>query len=519
MSRTSESPFGAASFDSLTPLTFLRRSAVVHADRTAYVFGDRERSYAEFAIECRSFAGALMQWGIEPGDRVAVLAPNTPLMLRAQFAVAMAGGVITPINVRLSAGEVAAIVSHSGARILIHDDELSGLSTAVSSAEIVSESRFDELVRGAAEVDLEVPDEMGLLSLNYTSGTTGAPKGVMAHHRGAYLQALSMTLHAQLRPESRYLWTLPMFHCNGWAFPWAVTAAGATHVCVREVEPTSIWAALNSGTVSHLCAAPTVLTMLSVHPDRRRVEQRVWIATGGAPPAPKLIGELEELGLTPTHLYGLTECFGPAVINEPKPAWESLSGDGYARAIARQGSVNIVGRNLRVLDTEDKDVAADGESVGEVILRGNNVSLGYFQDAEATEKAMGTGWFRTGDLGVLHPDGTLELKDRAKDVIISGGENIASIEVEQALASHPAVLECAVVAAPDEKWGERPVAFVTLRPAMIASTEELIAYVRGRIAHFKAPREVFFGVLPKSGTGKILKFRLREEARRHVADR
>ena len=334
----------------------------------------------------------------------------------------------------------------------------------------------------------------------------------MYSHRGAYLQSLAMTAQTGLDVRSSYLWTLPMFHCNGWCFPWAVTAAGATHVALRKVEPERIWRAIRAEGITHLCAAPTVLTGLASGPwaDEGPAERPVRVATGGAPPSPALLARMAELSFDVTHLYGLTETYGPAAICDWKPEWDDLDRPEQARLKARQGVANLVSLPLRVIDKELHDVPADGETVGEVVLRGNNVMLGYYRDEEATAAADADGWFRTGDMAVVHPDGYVELKDRSKDVIISGGENIASIEVEQALDSHPAVLESAVVAAPDEKWGETVAAFVVLRPGATATEQELVEHVQRRIARFKAPRQVHFGELPKTGTGKIQKFVLRE---------
>jgi fatty-acyl-CoA synthase len=505
----------------LTPTAFLDRARDVHRDRTALVDGDVRRTYAELGDRCERLAGALAGLGVVPGDRVSVLAPNTGVALEAHFGVPWAGAVLNALNTRLSASELAWIVGHAGARVLLVDHDLAELGRAVSEqAEgevrlVVSGGDDDELEALVADADplhVEVEDELSLLSLNYTSGTTGTPKGVMYSHRGAYLQALAMAAQTSLDVRSSFLWTLPMFHCNGWCFPWAVTAAGATHVALRRVEPPRIWRAVRDEGVTHLCAAPTVLTGLASAPeaDEGPVGRRVRVATGGAPPSPALLGRMAELDLDVTHLYGLTETYGPAAICDWKPQWDDLDTAEQARLKSRQGVANLVSLPLRVLDKERADVPADGETVGEVVLRGNNVMLGYYRDDEATAAADADGWFRTGDMAVVHPDGYVELKDRSKDVIISGGENIASIEVEQALDSHPAVLESAVVAAPDEKWGETVAAFVVLRPGATATEQELVEHVRGRIARFKAPRQVHFGELPKTGTGKIQKFVLRE---------
>jgi fatty-acyl-CoA synthase len=356
-----------------------------------------------------------------------------------------------------------------------------------------------------------------VVSINYTSGTTGRPKGVLYHHRGAYLQALAMVGHVGLSPSSVHLWTLPMFHCNGWCFPWAVTAAAATHVCLPKVEPTEVWRLIREEGVTHLNGAPTVLSMLAYAQEAVRVTPTVRVATGGAPPSPAILRRMGELGFDVTHLYGLTETFGPAMICDWRPEWNDLDATAQARMKARQGVGNMIACVVRVIGTDGVDVPADGATVGEIALRGNNVMLGYFKDPEATRAAAPDGWFRTGDLGVLHPDGYVELRDRSKDVIISGGENIASVEVEQAIADHPAVLEVAVVAAPHEHWGEVPAAYVTLHAGASATEEEIVAHVRSRLARFKAPKSVEFGELPKTSTGKVQKFVLRERARRGPA--
>jgi fatty-acyl-CoA synthase len=515
---SSLSPFGPVP---LTPTAFLDRARVVHGDRLALVDGQTRRSYDELADRCERLAGALAGLGVGPGDRVSVLAPNTGVALEAHFGVPWAGAVLNALNTRLSAAELAYIVGHAGSKVLVVDTDLAPLGQAVADQVdgplrvVVSGGEDDEyeaLLVAAAPSRVPVDDELALLSLNYTSGTTGRPKGVMYSHRGAYLQALAMVAQTGLGAASAYLWTLPMFHCNGWCFPWAVTAAGAAHVALRKVDPERIWQAIREEGVTHLCAAPTVLTGLSAGPwaDAGPAERPVRVATGGAPPSPALLARMAELNLDVTHLYGLTETYGPAAICDWRPEWNGLDVQEQARLKARQGVANLVSQPLRVLGEDGRDVPADGTAAGEVLLRGNNVMLGYYRDDQATAEANHEGWFRTGDVAVLHPDGYIELRDRAKDVIISGGENIASIEVEQALDSHPAVLESAVVAAPDEKWGETVAAFVVLRPGQSVTERELIEHVKGRIARFKAPRQVHFGELPKTGTGKVQKFALRE---------
>jgi fatty-acyl-CoA synthase len=502
-------------FEALTPTAYLDRSAAVFPDRTAVIDGDLRLTYAEFHDRCLRQAGLLAGLGVEPGDRVAVLAPNTHLMLESHYGVLYAGAVLVALNTRLSAAELTYIVGHSGARVLLHDPELSDTAAVIAAGAGVrlvdGGEEYESLLRSAGRHRVPVRDERALMALNYTSGTTGRPKGVMYHHRGAYLQALAMATHFRLDSTSVYLWTLPMFHCNGWCFTWTVTLAGGTHVCLPRLDPEKVWELIAGGGVTHFCGAPTVLTMLADHPAARPGGD-VVVATGGAPPSPALLERCGELGLRVTHLYGLTETFGPIVICDWRAEWDSLPPDEQAVVRARQGVGNVISCAVRVVDADGRDVPADGETVGEVALRGNNVMLGYFRDEEATRAAVPDGWFRTGDLGVLLPDGYLRISDRAKDVIISGGENISSVEVEAALASHPAVLESAVIAVPDGHWGERPAAWVTLKEGAEASADDLRAHVRERLAGFKVPDRVAFGPLPKTGSGKIRKFELRAAA-------
>jgi fatty-acyl-CoA synthase len=504
-------------FEALTPTACLDRSAAVFGDRTAVIDGDLRYSYAEFRDRCLRQAGMLAGLGVQPGDRVAVLAPNTHLMLEAHYGVLYAGAVLVALNTRLSAAELRYIIEHSGSLVMLHDPGLAGLAAEITGGvEVRLVSGGDEyegLLRAAAPARVPVTDERALMALNYTSGTTGRPKGVMYHHRGAYLQALAMTMHFRLDSESVYLWTLPMFHCNGWCFTWAVTLAGGTHVCLPQLDPGRVWRLLAEEGITHFCGAPTVLIMLANHPEARPVAgPGVLVAVGGAPPSPSLLERCSELGLRVTHLYGLTETFGPIVICDWRPEWNQLTVAEQAAVRARQGVGNVISCTARVVDADGKDVEPDGEAIGEIALRGNNVMLGYYRDEAATAVAVPDGWFRTGDLGVLHPDGYVQIRDRKKDVIISGGENISSVEVEAALASHPAVLEAAVIAVPDEHWGERPAAWVTLKDGAQVTAEELRAHVRGRLARFKVPDRIEFGVLPKTASGKIRKFELRAAA-------
>ena len=516
-------------FEPLTPTAFLHRAAVVHGDRIGVVDGERRFSYAEFLERCLKFAGALKSLGISPGDRVAVLAGNTHVMLAAHYAAPFAGAVLVALNTRITADDVAYILQHAGCSVLLHDHTLRDLAeqaAARSTADLSlvccggEDDRIEALIRQADPCEVAVDDERSLLAINYTSGTTARPKGVMYHHRGAYLQSLAMAHHMGLDGDSVYLWTLPMFHCNGWCFPWAVTAAGGTHLCLPRLEPRLIWQHMRESGVTHFCAAPTVLTMTIWDEESAggRPPRPVRIATGGAPPTPALLERLAELGMEITHLYGLTETYGPSVLCDWRSDWQRLTIPEQARLKARQGVGNVVSQPVRVVGDNGDDVPADANTIGEIAIRGNNVMLGYYRDDEATRKACPDGWFRTGDLGVMHPDGYIELRDRAKDIIISGGENISSVEVEQALSTHPAVLEAAVVAAPDERWGEVPVAYVHLHDDAQVADVDLIEHVRARLARFKAPRRIVFGALPKTATGKVQKNVLRERLRQPDAD-
>ena len=515
----------AFSFEPLTPTAFLQRSADVFRDRTAVVQDDVRLTYAQLLERCTRMAGGLRAQGVRPGDRVAILAGNSHVMLAAHYAVPYSGGVLVALNTRITPADMAFILDHSGSTILIYDQEYEKPATAAAqqaSGKIRliraggPQDQLESIIAAGEPFMHPVTDERGLLAINYTSGTTARPKGVMYHHRGAYLQALAMALHMGLDSDSVYLWTLPMFHCNGWCFPWAVTAMGGVHLCLPKLEASAIWKHMKESGVTHFCAAPTVLTMTIWDPQagKTSLARKIRIGTGGAPPTPALLERLAELGMDITHLYGLTETFGPAVICEWRSEWDRLPIPEQAQLKARQGVNNVIAQRIRVVDTDGQDVPADAATMGEIAIRGNDVMLGYYADDEATRKACPDGWFRTGDLGVKYPDGYIELRDRAKDIIISGGENISSVEIEQALTAHPAVLEAAVVAAPDEKWGEVPIAFVTLKDGRQASDSELIDHVRGRLARFKAPKRVIFGPLPKTSTGKVQKNVLREQLRK-----
>jgi fatty-acyl-CoA synthase len=506
-------------FSALSPASFLDRSAVVFADRLAVVDGDRRLTYRELADRSLRLAGALAALGVAPGDRVAALCANSHVMLELHHGVPFSGAVLVPMNVRLSLDEHCYVVEHSGSKVLVATAEfaeravdlaarLPGLELVVAGGDA---DEYEAMIKTADPLHVLTTDERSLLAINYTSGTTGRPKGVMYHHRGAYLQALAMAFHSRLTPASRYLWTLPMFHCNGWCFPWAVTAAGATHVCLRSFDAAKVWELIRTEGVTHFSAAPTVLTMIAESPvTGAGAGSPIRVDTGGAPPSPTLLTRMAALNIEVNHLYGLTETFGPICVNDWHPEWDGLDPDEQARLRARQGVANVIADRLRVIDGEDNDVASDATTMGEIVCRGNDVMLGYYRDDSAAAAVTVDGWLRTGDLGVMHPDGYIEIRDRSKDVIISGGENISSVEVERALDSHPDVMESAVVGRPDDRWGEVPVAFVTVREGASPSAEALIDYVRGRLAHFKAPRQIVFTELPKTSTGKIQKKVLRE---------
>ena len=511
-------------FAPLTPAAFLHRSARVFPDRVAVVDGSRQWTYREFARRCDALRRALAALGIRRRDRVAALCANSHVMLELHHAVPAHGAVLVPINTRLAPGEISYIVEHSGAGVLLATTEFAEVARTVAARTGVrlvvagdAADEYETLLATAAAVppDGADLDERQLLAINYTSGTTGRPKGVMYHHRGAYLQALAMCYHAGLGPDARYLWTLPMFHCDGWCFTWAVTAAGGTHVCLRSIDVDEIWRRLNTDGITHLSAAPTVLTMIAEGASAAALPPgwSVHVDTGGAPPSPSLLARLERLGLRVTHLYGLTETFGPIVINEWQAQWDSLPAEQQARLRARQGVSNIVAMPMRVVDLDGQDVPADGETIGELAARGNDVMLGYYRDQDSTDAVTtADGWLLTGDLGVMHADGYVEIRDRRKDIIISGGENIASVEVEQALDSHPDVLESAVVGVSDPHWGEVPIAYVRTRSGAALDPADLAAHVRSRLAGFKTPREFIFTDLPKTSTGKIQKNILRTKA-------
>jgi fatty-acyl-CoA synthase len=525
-----------ANYSPLTPLQFLERAAAVHPDRTAVVHGAARRSWAETYARCRRLASALARRGIGLGDTVAVMAPNVPAAFEAAFGVPMAGAVLNALNIRLDADTIAFTLEHGEAKLLITDTEFAPtikgalaklgrklpvidiVDPLATGGERLGEKDYEAfLAEGDPDFAWTPPaDEWQAIALNYTSGTTGNPKGVVYHHRGAYLNSIGNILVWGLHGHPVYLWTLPMFHCNGWCFPWTITALAGTHVCLRRIDAKAIYDAIAEHGVTHLCGAPIVLGMIinAREAERRPLGRTVEIMTAAAPPPPAVLEAIERQGFHVTHVYGLTECYGPAVVCDWKDEWDARPVGEQAALKARQGNRYHVLEELMVADPQTlAPVPRDANTMGEVFMRGNVVMKGYLKNPKATEAAFAGGWFHTGDLGVWHPDGYIELKDRSKDIIISGGENISTIEVEQVLYRHPAVLEAAVVARPDAKWGETPCAFVTLKPDARVTADEIVAFCRDNMAHFKAPRTVVFGPLPKTSTGKIQKFVLRDQAK------
>jgi fatty-acyl-CoA synthase len=529
-------PKTAANYVALSPLSFIARSAAVYPDHTAVIHGDSRYSWAETFARCRRLASALAQRGVGLGDTVAVFAPNVPAMLEAHFGVPAIGAVLSTVNIRLDADTIAYILRHGEAKVLITDREFSPLVKAAlaklerrplvididdpqaAGGELLGECDYERfLAQGDPEFPWAPPaDEWQAIALNYTSGTTGDPKGVVYHHRGAYLNAISNVLAAGMPWHPVYLWTIPMFHCNGWSMAWTIAAMAGVNVCLRKVEPRAIFEAIEAQGITHFSAAPIVLNSLVSAPEevkRRASSRTIEVTTGGAPPPARVIEEMENLGMRVTHLYGLTEVYGPGVSCAWRAEWDALPLNARAELKARVGVRNPGQEAVIVADPQTlAPVPADGETMGEILFRGNTVMKGYFKDAAATERAFAGGWFHSGDLGVVHPDGYIQIRDRSKDVVISGGENISSIEVENVLYRHPAVLDAAVVARPDPKWGETPCAFVTLRSGVSATAEEIIRFCREHLAHFKAPKTVIFGELPKTSTGKVQKFLLREQA-------
>ncbi len=543
-----DAPFlgrNAANHVPLTPLTLMARAATVFPDHPAVVHGPVTRSWGETYARCRQLASALSARGIGKGDTVAVMAPNVPALFEAHYGIPMAGAVLNALNTRLDARTIAYILEHGEARLLIADTAFSGIlkpalalmadppevididdPQAIKGGAVHADGAGERLGRtdyeafiatGDAGFDWVMPaDEWDAISLNYTSGTTGNPKGVVYHHRGAYLLAMDNTVVWGMTQHPVYLWTLPMFHCNGWCFPWTMAAVAGTNVCLRQVEAGAIFDAIARDGVTHLCGAPIVMNMLINHPAEKRpaLDRTVEMMTAASAPPATILEAMAGIGFKVTHVYGLTEVYGPAVVCAWKEAWDDLPISEQATIKARQGVAYPALSGLMVGDPETMDpLPDDGAAIGEVFMRGNIVMKGYLKDEAATAKAFRGGWFHTGDLGVMHPDGYIELKDRSKDIIISGGENISTIEVESVLYRHPDVLEAAVVARPDDKWGETPCAFVDLKTGASATADDIIAFCRANMAHFKAPKTVVFGALPKTSTGKVQKFVLRDKAK------
>jgi fatty-acyl-CoA synthase len=505
----------------LTPVSFLVRSADVFPDKAAVVHGSRRYTYRQLAERVNRLASALRAVGLQKHDRVAFICPNIPPMLEAHYGVPAAGGILVAINTRLSSDEIGYILRHSGSKFLFVDAELEGLIKPLELGDMkvvrvddtgAAGDPYEDFLAGGSPEPVEswLESEDETISINYTSGTTGRPKGVMYSHRGTWVNAVGEITETGISFDAKYLWTLPMFHCNGWCFTWGVTAVGGTHVCLRRVESARIWEMIDREGITHYNGAPTVQIGVVNDPKAHKLDRPVTVTVAGAPPSPTLLGKLKELGFRPVHGYGLTETYGPHTVCAWHEEWDALPGEEQARLAARQGQGYALFDLARVVDGNMNDVPRDGETLGEVVMAGNNVMKGYFEQPDATAEAFRGGWFHSGDIGVWHPDGYIELRDRKKDIIISGGENISTIEVEQCVARHQSVMECAVVAIPDDKWGERPKAFVTLKPGQSATEQDIIEFCKQHIAHFKAPAAVEFGDLPKTSTGKVQKFVLRD---------
>ena len=513
----------------LTPLMFLERSAYVFRDKTAVVYKDKRFTYKEFCARVNRMASSLRDAGIEKGDRVSFICRNTPPLLEAHFGVPLAGASLVPINIRLSSREISYIVNHSGSKAFFVDTSFTDLITPIKEElstvniyiNISKEGmhkklpgpEYEEFLSEGSEEHIEIPveDENEVITINYTSGTTGLPKGCMYTHRGAYLNAIGEALELGMNSDTVYLWTLPMFHCNGWCFTWGATSMGGTHICLDRVDPLEVYRLIERERVTHLCAAPVIYIILSEYMKRNklRLSHKVRMAIAGAPPPPAVIMAMEELGGELIHLYGLTETYGPHTICEWKSEWNKLPIEERAKIKACQG-VSYVGFETKVVDENMKEMPHDGKTIGEVVMRGNNVMKGYYKEPVRTEKVFVSGWFHSGDLAVVHPNGYIEIIDREKDIIISGGENIASVEVEKIIYEHPDVLEVAVFSTPDEKWGEAVKALITPKPGTSPTSEDIINFCRARMAHFKCPRVVEFGDIPKTFTGKMMKYILRD---------
>lgn len=519
-------------YDVLSPVKFLNRSAMVFPDKVAVVYGDTRFTYQEFENRVHQLASALKAIGVGKDDKVAFICPNIPPMLEAHYAVPMIGAVLVSVNIRLSANEIAYILDHSDAKAVFADNEfgpvvasiqsqLSKVKTYVNICDMDNTMPLDGveyetfLKSGSKDpVEIDIDNERNLATINYTSGTTGLPKGVMYHHRGAYLNALGEQLEFETNANSVYLWTLPMFHCNGWCFTWGITAMGATHICLRKVVPEEIYQVIETEKVSHLCAAPTILIGMAAYAMEHKIKlsRSLEIMTAGAPPAPTVIQNMESVGANVTQTYGLTEVYGPHSVCRWQDSWNTFSKEKKAQMKARQGVPYIVSQYMDVVNPDTMEpVPRDGKVMGEIVMRGNNVMLGYYKDPDATKEAFKGGWFHSGDLAVIHPDNYVQIMDRKKDIIISGGENISTVEIENVLFRHPDVMEVAVVPVPDPKWGEVPKAFVVPRPGATPAAEDIIQFCKENLARFKAPKFIEFGELPKTATGKIQKFKLREK--------
>ncbi|MEL3890322.1 acyl-CoA synthetase [Ferrovibrio sp. MS7] len=525
-----------ANYEPLSPLSFLRRTAEVFPHRLAVVHGAWRYDYATLYVRCRRLASALARRGIRRGDTVALIAPNTPAHLEAHFGVPATGAVLNSINTRLDPAAIAFILDHGEAKVLFVDREFAAIAeqalalakvrpyvididdAAVTAGERIGSIEYEDFLKlGDYEYPWQGPlDEWDAIALGYTSGTTGNPKGVVTHHRGAYLNAMGNAVTWNLPKHPVYLWTLPMFHCDGWCFPWTITMLAGVHVCLRKVEPAAVFSSFADLGVTHFCGAPTVLSMLINAPAevRAKLKPGVKCMTAGAAPPAAVIAAMEEMGFDITHVYGLTEVYGPAVVCDWHEEWEKLDLPERAKLKARQGVRYHVEEDVAVLDPQTMQrVPADGETMGEIMFRGNIVMKGYLKNPKATQEAFAGGWFHSGDLGVAYPGGYMQIKDRSKDIIISGGENISTLEVEGVLYMHPDVMEAAVVARPDAHWGETPCAFVTLKQGGKATADDIIAFCREHLARFKVPKTVVFSELPKTSTGKIQKFELREKAK------